>query len=83
MSISDQLLEILICPESKQALRRAEAGLIDDINHKIERGSQRSRNGALVANKIDGGLIREDDRVLYIIRNDVPVMLVDDSLALK
>ena len=35
-----------------------------------------------VAEPIDGGLIREDGKILFPIRQDIPVMLIDQGIPL-
>ena len=32
---------------------------------------------------MDGGLVREDGRYLYAIRNDIPIMLVEQAIPLE
>ena len=35
-----------------------------------------------VTEKLDGGLIRADNKILYPIREDIPVMLIDEGIPL-
>lgn len=77
-----ELLDILVCPETKQAVRPADAGLLARVNAAIEAGTVRTRSGATVTEPLTGGLVREDGAVLYPVRDDIPVMLVDEALPL-
>lgn len=80
--ISHELLAILCCPETKQSLTPANEELISKINQRIESGMLKNRRGAKVTQKMDGGLIRSDHKYFYPIRQDIPVMLVDEAIPL-
>lgn len=80
MPISDKLLKILACPEDKTPVRVAETSTIEALNEKIRSGQIKNRGGATVDHIIDGGLIRADGKYLYPIRNDIPVMLIEEAI---
>lgn len=81
--ISENLLKIIACPETKQDLVIAEPDLVDKINSLIEKGELTSRSGQKIENKIDGGLIQKNDRkYLYPVRDDIPILLIDESISL-
>ncbi len=80
--IQTELLKILRCPDSRQELRIAETELIERLNQKIQSGGLANRGGQPVQQKIDGGLIRADGKFLYVIRGNIPVMLVDEAIPL-
>ena len=82
--IDKELLDIIVCPETKQDLVLAEPGLIEKINLLIEKGELRNRSKQTVTEMIDGGLIRKEDRkYLYPIRDDIPILLIDESISLE
>jgi len=82
--ISEELLNIIVCPETKQDLILADADLIDSINTLIENGELLNRTRQKVTKKIEGGLIQKEDRqYLYPIRNEIPILLRDESIPLK
>ena len=76
------LLDILCCPETHQPLKIAEANLITEVNAKIKAGQATNRGGKPVAEPIDSAFVREDRKYLYPIRNDIPVLLVDEAIPL-
>ncbi len=76
------LLKILCCPETHQEVRLAEPTVIDKLNGQIAAGTATNRAGQSVTEKIDGGLIRADGKLLYPIRRNIPVMLVDEGIPL-
>ena len=82
MTISSLLLEILVCPENKTPVKPAESALVERINAAITVGTLKNRAGEPVTEKIEEGLVREDGRVLYPVREDIPVMLVDEGIDL-
>jgi uncharacterized protein YbaR (Trm112 family) len=75
------LLKIMCCPETHQKLREAEPALVSRINEQIAAGSLKNRGGEVVREKIIAGLIREDSRFLYPIRQH-PIMLINEALPL-
>ena len=77
------LLEILVCPETKQSLHMAELSLLERLNASISDGSVTNRRGDLVSTLIEEGLVREDRDMLYPVRDDIPIMLIDESISLS
>lgn len=82
MAIDQELLDILVCPETRQSLNLAEADELADINQRIARGELATRRGARVREPIDGALVRADRQYFYPIRDDIPIMLIDEAVAL-
>ena len=80
--IDAELLKLLCCPETHQEVRPADAATIAKLNQQIQSGTLKNRAGQPVKEKIDGGFVRADGRFLYPIRQDIPVMLVDEALPL-
>ncbi|HJS73530.1 MAG TPA: Trm112 family protein [Vicinamibacteria bacterium] len=78
--IDPQLLEILCCPETKQPVALVEADVIDRVNAAIQARTVKNRGGKTVEEKIDGGLLREDRKYLYPIRESIPIMLEDEAI---
>ena len=78
-----ELIRLLCCPDTHQDLRQAESNLVARLNEQIAAGQIKNRAGKSVSEKLDGGLIRTDGRFLYPIRQDIPVMLIDESIPLE
>jgi uncharacterized protein len=81
--VNPDLLQILVCPETKRPVRLAEVALLSKINTAIEAGRVRNRGGDPVRQALEGGLVREDGAVLYPVVDDIPVMLIDESIDLE
>lgn len=81
--IDKELLDILCCPETKEDVFLANEELINKINDAINAGKLNNRNGDKVSEKIDGGLLRADKKYLYPIREDIPIMLIEEALPME
>ena len=77
--IDEELLQILVCPESKKPVTQADDALVARINKAIAEGRLVNRAGQKVESGIDGGLVREGGDLLYPIRDDIPIMLIDEA----
>jgi uncharacterized protein YbaR (Trm112 family) len=78
--VDKELLDILCCPETKQDVALVEGDVIKRINAKIKEGSLKNRGGEVIKEAIDSGLLREDKKYLYPIREDIPIMLIDEAI---
>jgi uncharacterized protein YbaR (Trm112 family) len=83
MPINQELLDILVCPDSRQSLSLAGAEELAGINQRIAKRELVNRAGAVVTQEIEGALIREDRQYFYPIRDDIPVMLIDQAIGLS
>lgn len=83
MPIDQQLLDILVCPESRQPLCPAEGALIARLNDEIRARRLRNRGGEILESPIREGLVREDGRFLYVVDDDIAIMLIEKSIELS
>lgn len=82
MPVAADLIAILICPESKQPLAPATPAQLAAVNAAIRAGNAYNRSGARVEKELTDALVRQDGRLLYPVEDDIPVMLVEESIAL-
>ncbi|MHC1763685.1 MAG: Trm112 family protein [Verrucomicrobiia bacterium] len=80
---TQELLEILCCPESHQSLAVAEPALVEKLNAQIAAGQLANRGGGVIREKIDGGFVRADGKILYPIRRGIPVLLIQEGIPLE
>ena len=81
--IDSKLLDILVCPDTKQVVTLADESLLNKVNEAITNKSIKNRAEQLIDKKIEAALITEDQQTIYPIRSDIPVMLIDESIPLK
>ena len=82
MPVNPELLEILVCPESKQPVSSASEEVLAKVNAEISAGRLRNRGGEKVEEAISEGLVREDGKILYPVDDGIPVMLIEESIEL-
>jgi len=80
--IGADLLEILRCPQDKSRLQLADESLLAKVNQAIAGGNVTNHSGTKITAPLSAGLVREDNRVLYPIIDDLPVLLIDESISL-
>ncbi len=78
--IHPDLLSIIACPESRQPLSLADDAMVEKLNAAIEKGGVKNVGGADVAGAVEAALVREDGQVVYLIRDSIPVLLVDEGI---
>lgn len=80
--VDAELLAILVCPEDKTPVTQADAATLEALNARITAGQVKNRGGQPVTEPVTEGLIRADGKYLYPVRDDIPVMLIDEALPL-
>lgn len=81
--IDAQLLAILACPETRQPLQSAEPALLDAVNEAIAAGRATNRAGQVIREPVEELLVRQDGAVAYPVREEIPVLLVDEGIPLE
>lgn len=81
--ISNELLAILVCPETKTQVRLAPDAIIDRLNSLISQGKLQNKAGKIITEKINAGLLREDSKILYPIIDGIPIMLVEEGILIE
>ena len=77
--IAKELLDILVCPETRQPLHLASSSDLDRINNAIGQRKLSSRAGGVIEDGLTEALIRADELVAYPVREGIPIMLVEES----
>jgi uncharacterized protein YbaR (Trm112 family) len=80
--IDAELLKILCCPETHQPLKLADSALVQKVNELIKAGQLQTRAGKPITQPCDGGLVRQDGQFLYPIRQNIPILLINEAIPL-
>ncbi|MDB6153776.1 MAG: uncharacterized protein JWL90_2229 [Chthoniobacteraceae bacterium] len=81
-AVSAEILALLRCPETRQALALASEELIASLEAaRLQRGLA-DHSGNAVGFMIEAGLLREDATRFYPIRGGLPVLLIGESIPL-
>ena len=80
--IDEGLLKILCCPETHQSLTVADAALVARLNDGVASGVLKNHGGKVVEEKLDGALVRSDRAMAYAVRNQIPIMLLEEGIPL-
>lgn len=75
-----KLLDILCDPVTKVPVKPLSGDRLDKLNRAIEAGEVKYVSGEAVERTLDAGLITEDDKVVYRVDDDIPVMLEDRGI---
>jgi len=82
MGVDHEWLSILCCPDTKQRLSLVDEPTLMRVNQAVARGILVNSGQKLVSEQIEGGLIRADRKILYPIRENIPVLLVEEGIPL-
>jgi uncharacterized protein YbaR (Trm112 family) len=83
MSMDKDLLAILCCPETKQPVSLANAEMVVKLNAAVKKGILKNIGKQLVKEELEGGLVRSDSKIVYPIRENIPVMLIEEGISLE
>ena len=75
MPVEGKLLEILCCPVSKTPLTALSADKLEKLNAAIADGEVLYVGGGKVEEALQEALVTEDNKVIYPVQDDIPVLL--------
>lgn len=79
--MDNRLLEILCCPVTKSPLRPLAENELAALNRAIATTGVLNGAGTRVATALAAGLITRDEKSIYRVDDDIPVMLADEAIA--
>lgn len=80
MTISKKLLEILCCPVSHVPLTIANKTQLSYLNDQISSHEVVTVDGEPLTDKLQAALITQDGKVIYPVRDDIPVLLYEAGI---
>ncbi len=78
--IDQELLEILCCPKTKVPVELLSDDKRNTLNERIKKGEVKTVEGKKVDTPLESGLITEDQKTIYRIDDDIPIMLIDEGI---
>lgn len=78
-----RLLSILCCPVTHKGLGAARGDLLQKVNAAIATGKLVNREGVAVAGTLKEALVTDDGKLLYPVKDGIPVLLEGESVALE
>ncbi len=80
LMLHPEVLEILRCPETMQKLALAPSELLERAAASAANGMK--RNGSQFTGRLAAGLVREDGKVLYPVCNGIPMLMIEEAIAI-
>ena len=81
--IKPELLDLLACPQSGQSLTIADDSVLAAVNGRISAGGVKNVGGADVTEALTGALAREDGLVIYPVKDQIPMLLIDEGISVS
>ena len=78
--VDPELVEILVCPDTKLNVDLAPAETVEKINLAIKENIVLNVDGQSVNDLLQDGLLRDDDKIIYPVRESIPVMLIGEGI---
>lgn len=82
MPLDKYLLDLLVCPDTKEKLALADTAQLGRLNQAIEEGALKNKVGQPVRQALTAALVRVDGRIAYPVLDDIPVLLPDEAIPL-
>ena len=81
--VDPELVEILVCPDTKLNVDLAPAETVEKINLAIKENIVLNVDGQSINDPLQDGLLREDDKIIYPVRDSIPVMLIGEGIPME
>ena len=81
--VDPELVEILVWPDTKLNVDLVPAETVEKINLAIKESIVLNVDGQSVKEPLQDGLLREDDKIIYPVRDSIPVMLIGEGIPME
>ncbi len=76
-----KLLDILVCPATRQPLARLDKRGLEAVNRAITTGAVTRVDGNAQADALREALVTRDGKTVYRIEDGIPVLLIEEGIA--
>jgi uncharacterized protein YbaR (Trm112 family) len=76
-----KLLDILVCPETRQPLALLDKAALDAVNRAIGGGGVRRNDDSVQTEPLREALVTRDRKTVYRIDDGIPVLLAEEGIA--
>lgn len=76
-----KLLDILVCPATRQPLSLLDAAGLDALNRAIAAGNVKRGDGSSQTEPLRAALLTRDRKTVYRIDDGIPVLLIEEAMA--
>ena len=76
-----KLLDLLVCPATRQPLALLEAAGLDQLNRAIAAGRVKRHDDSAQSDALAEALITRDRKTVYRVDDGIPVLLIEESIA--
>ena len=81
MAVDRKLLDILCCPVTKIPVRMLPKDKLQKLNEAIAQGNVHYVDGRVIEDQLEEGLITENGKTVYRVKEGIPVMLQEEGIA--
>ena len=75
-----KLLDILVCPTTRQSLARLEPAGLAALNHAIAANGVRRGDAQLQSDPLREALVTRDRKTVYRVDDGIPVLLAEEAI---
>lgn len=76
-----KLLDILVCPASRQPLSLLDKAGLDALNRAIAGGAVKRNDASAQTDAVREALVTRDRKTVYRLDDGIPVLLVEEGIA--
>ena len=75
-----KLLDLLVCPATRQPLAMLDKPGLEALNHAIAAGNLKRADDTAQSEAIREALITRDRKILYRVDDGIPVLLIEEGI---